>query len=44
MIIGEQYLERELYEVLQDPIFNDSIVDLRIIKPYLEVSVKRYKS
>ena len=44
LIIKNEYFDRELYEVLQDPIFKDPIVDLRIIKPYLEASEKRYRS
>ena len=37
-----RYLTRELYAVLQDPIFKDSIVDLTAFQPYLAASSKRY--
>jgi len=43
LIINNEYFDHELWKILQDPIFQDPIVDLRIIKPYLEASNKRYK-
>ena len=43
LIINNEYFVRELYEVLQDQIFQDPIVDLRIIQPYLDASKKFYK-
>ena len=42
LIVNNEYFDHELWEILQDPIFQDPIVDLRIIKPYLEASNKRY--
>ena len=43
MIVNDKYLEFELWQVLQNPIFKDPIVDLRIIQPYIEVSNELYK-
>ena len=42
LIIKNKYLTRELYEVLQDPILRDPIVDLSAFQPYLAASAKRY--
>ncbi len=42
LVIKNQYLARELYAVLQDPIFKDPIVDLTAFQPYLANSTKRY--
>ncbi len=42
MLIKNKYLARELYDVLQDPIFKDPRVDLTALQPYLANSAKRY--
>ncbi len=42
LLLKNKYLTRELYTVLQDPIFNDPIVDLTAFAPYLTNSAKRY--
>jgi len=42
LIVDNQFLDRELWEVLQGPIFKDSIVDLRSFHPYIEASNLRY--
>ncbi len=42
LLIKHKYLTRELYEVLQDPILRDPIVDLTAFQLYLVNSAKRY--
>ena len=43
LIIDNQYLDYELWSVLQDPIFKDSIVDLGQLQRYIDGSEKRYR-
>ncbi len=43
LIMDNQYLDYELWCVLQDPIFNDPIVDLSGLQRYLDVSEQRYR-
>ena len=43
MIINDEYLDYDLWKVMQNPIFKDEIVDLRGFKRYLEASDLRYK-
>mgnify|MGYP003297610432 CR=1 FL=1 len=38
-----KYLDEKLYQVLQDPIFQDPIVDLRGFKRYMDASKLRYE-
>ncbi len=42
LIINDEYLDLELWQVLQDPIFKDQIVDLRGFERYIHASNKRY--
>ena len=42
LVIDDEYLNYELYQVLQDPIFQDPIVDLRGFKRYILASNSRY--
>ncbi len=44
LIIDEKYLDQELWQVLQDPIFQDPIVDLRGFKRYIDASKIRYEN
>ena len=44
LIINDEYLDRELWEVLQDPIFAEPIVDLRIFTRYIEASKQHYNN
>ena len=43
LVIDDEYLNYELYQVLQDPIFQDPIVDLRGFKRYMDASKLRYE-
>ena len=43
LIIDNKYLDYELWCVLQDPIFKDSIVDLRGLQRYIDASERRYR-
>ena len=42
LIINDEYLDKELWQILQDPIFKDQIVDLRGFERYIQASNKRY--
>lgn len=42
LIIERQYFTRELWELLQDPIFQDPIVNLSDLQRYIELSKKHY--
>ncbi len=42
LLLRNKSLTRNLYQVLQDPIFKDSMVDLTAFQPYLANSAKRY--
>ncbi len=42
LIIKGKYLNRELYTLLQNPLFNDPMVNLTAFQPYLANSAKRY--
>ena len=42
LIINDEYLDRELWEVLQDPIFAEPIADLRILEQYIKASAMKY--
>ncbi len=43
LIIDNHYLDYELWCVLQDPIFNDPIVDLKGLKRYIEAAERHYR-
>ncbi len=43
LILGNKYLDYELWCVLQDPIFQDPIVDLKILQRYIDASEQRYR-
>ncbi len=43
LIIDNQYLDYELWCVLQDPIFQDPIVDLIGLQRYIDASERRYR-
>ena len=42
LVINDRYLDYELWKVLQDPIFQDPIVDLHCLARYFAASKKRY--
>ncbi len=42
LIVKHQYLTRELYTILQDPIFKEPVVDIVAFQPYLANSAKYY--
>jgi len=44
LIIKNKYLDFELWKILQDPIFNDPIVDLRGFNRYIAVSNEYYNN
>ncbi len=43
LIIDNEYLDYDLWRVLQDPIFRNPIVDLQGLQRYIDVSEKRYR-
>lgn len=43
LIIDDTYLDRELWDVLQDPVFSDPIVNLRGLQRYIDASAARYR-
>jgi len=43
LIINNEYLDYELWKVLQNPIFNDPIVDLKGLQRYIDASEKKYR-
>jgi len=43
MVKENKYLDYELWKVLQDPIFKNPIVDLRILQRYIDASEKKYR-
>ena len=43
LIIKNKYLDYELWKVLQDPIFQNPIVDLRRLQKHLDISEKKYR-
>ncbi len=43
LIIENKYLAYELWCLLQDPIFKDPIVDLKILQRYIDASERRYR-
>lgn len=43
LIIDDTYLDRELWDILQDPIFRDPIVNLRGLQRYIDASESRYR-
>ena len=43
LIVKNRFLDRELWQVLQDPIFQDPIVDLHTLQPFIAASAVRYR-
>ncbi len=43
LLVKHKYLDYELWCVLQDPIFQDPIVDLKLLQRYIDASERRYR-